>query len=141
MLNRNYFIMWHVTISYGVLFRKLYMPALHRYWEEHTNSTEAKNGAITFQSCILSCELSVSTSATDNSCFQLEGVCDVVLYLGTVQTEVVSSLCILLKLIYSAREVWCVPSWFHHLLCCGKLLGQNTLEAFLDKQAFLLSNI
>jgi hypothetical protein len=113
--------MWHVTISYGVLFRKLYMPALHRYWEEHTNSTEAKNGAITFQSCILSCELSVSTSATDNSCFQLEGVCDVVLYL--------------------AREVWCVPSWFHHLLCCGKLLGQNTLEAFLDKQAFLLSNI
>lgn len=83
--------MWHVTISYGVLFRKLYMPALHRYWEEHTNSTEAKN---------------------DNSCFQLEGVCDVVLYL--------------------AREVWCVPSWFHHLLCCGKLLGQNTLEAFLD---------
>ncbi|XP_062508311.1 sorting nexin-14-like isoform X2 [Corticium candelabrum] len=48
----------------------------------------------------------------DEESFRLDGVADIVLYL--------------------VREVWCVPSWLHHVLYCAKLLGQNTFEAFLD---------
>ena len=113
-----------------------YSFILHRYWEGHNNSTEAKKGMIASKSSIFeSCGLSLP-SATDDSCFQVEGVCDVVLYLGTVQTELVPLSSILLWLICSVREVWHAPLWLHHMLCCAKLLGENTLEAFLDRQAY-----
>eukprot|EP00118_Oscarella_pearsei_P015353 m.138114 g.138114 ORF g.138114 m.138114 type:complete len:247 (+) comp38237_c0_seq41:2412-3152(+) len=33
---------------------------------------------------------------------------------------------------YLIRSVYEVPKWLHHTVCCARVLGQNSLEAYLD---------
>ena len=103
------------------------LRALNRYWEDKRfgGRTLWRPNLIRF---CCSCN-SFRRSASDT--FHLSGAGEVLQYLSKTRTgKITYQNTVFLRLV---RTVYQVPRWLHHVVCCVRVLGQNSLEAYLDR--------